>query len=129
MLLPGDESRLTVALVTAVTFGLVVRRLAIVAGDQREQRRRAGSDGVPMLLVGSLGERDHRPEASEFSAILTKPVKPSALYDALASSMVDRQRPPVALSVLEKSSGTGGTRWLMASRHWTQCLVSATTWC
>jgi signal transduction histidine kinase/CheY-like chemotaxis protein len=40
-LLAGHEGRLTIVLVSALTFGLVVSRLAIVAGDQREQRRLA----------------------------------------------------------------------------------------
>ena len=53
--------------------------------------RREGADGVPMILLSSLGERDRRLEGAEFSAMLTRPIKPSALYDALASSMAVRR--------------------------------------
>ena len=49
--------------------------------------RREGADGLPLILLGSWGGRDRQPGMSEFSAVLTKPIKPSALYDALASGM------------------------------------------
>lgn len=52
-LLAGHEGRLTIVLVSAVTFGLVVSRLAIVAGDQREQRRLAAE-----LKIASAAKSD-----------------------------------------------------------------------
>ena len=45
---------------------------------------RAGADGLPMILLSSPAERDRRPELSGFGAMLTKPIKPSTLFDALA---------------------------------------------
>jgi CheY-like chemotaxis protein len=54
--------------------------------------RRAGADGLPLILLGSWGGRDRHPGMSEFSAVLSKPIKPSALYDALASGMADARR-------------------------------------
>ena len=54
--------------------------------------RRAGADGVPMILLSSLAERDRRPDVSDFGAMLTKPIKPSTLFDALASGMAGPER-------------------------------------
>jgi signal transduction histidine kinase/CheY-like chemotaxis protein len=53
--------------------------------------RQEGAGDLPLILLSSLGERDRRPEANQFSAVLTKPVKPSALYDALATGMATGQ--------------------------------------
>jgi signal transduction histidine kinase/CheY-like chemotaxis protein len=39
--------------------------------------------GLPLILLTSLGRRELREGAEAFSAHLTKPVKPSALFDAL----------------------------------------------
>jgi PAS domain S-box-containing protein len=38
---------------------------------------------LPLILLSSLGYHENRPGASRFSAYLTKPVKPSQLYDCL----------------------------------------------
>jgi signal transduction histidine kinase/CheY-like chemotaxis protein len=54
--------------------------------------RRAGADGVPMILLGSTANGDRRSDVSEFSAMLTKPIMPSTLYDALASVMAGPER-------------------------------------
>jgi len=40
---------------------------------------------LPIILLTSLGRRELGAEELNFSAYLTKPLKPSALYDALAS--------------------------------------------
>ena len=58
-----------------------------------EALRSEAGGGLPLILLSSLGERDRRPGASAFSAVLTKPIKPSALYDALATSMAGSERP------------------------------------
>jgi PAS domain S-box-containing protein len=44
---------------------------------------KARNSGLPMILLTSLGRRELRGSADEFAAHLTKPVKPSALFDAL----------------------------------------------
>ena len=56
-----------------------------------EALRREGDDGMPLILLSSLGERDRRPAAAEFSIMLTKPIKPSALYDALVTSIASHR--------------------------------------
>jgi CheY-like chemotaxis protein len=50
----------------------------------REIRKRHDEKSLPIILLTSLGRREIGAEDLEFAAYLTKPLKPSALYDALA---------------------------------------------
>jgi signal transduction histidine kinase/CheY-like chemotaxis protein len=65
--------------------------------------RREGLEGPPIILLTSLGERIRRDGDAELSSVLTKPVKPSALFDALARGMAmrtgtdERRQPPQPL--------------------------------
>jgi PAS domain S-box-containing protein len=52
----------------------------------REIRRYRDADALPLVMLTSLGRRAGDREASgEFAAILTKPIKASQLYDAVAA--------------------------------------------
>ena len=53
---------------------------AMLAAEIRRQR---GAEELPLVLLSSLGHRDFVPDPTLFAACLTKPVKPSLLYDAL----------------------------------------------
>jgi CheY-like chemotaxis protein len=50
----------------------------------REIRSLHDEKSLPIILLTSLGRREIGAEDLEFAAYLTKPLKPSALYDALA---------------------------------------------
>ncbi len=50
----------------------------------REIRKLQDEKALPIILLTSLGRRELGAEELNFSAYLTKPLKPSALYDALA---------------------------------------------
>jgi signal transduction histidine kinase/DNA-binding response OmpR family regulator len=50
----------------------------------REIRKLQDEKALPIILLTSLGRRELGAEELHFSAYLTKPLKPSALYDALA---------------------------------------------
>ena len=50
----------------------------------REIRQLPGGTGLPLVLLSSLGMRDVKAEKELFTAALTKPVKPSQLFDVLA---------------------------------------------
>jgi CheY-like chemotaxis protein len=50
----------------------------------REIRKLQDEKALPIILLTSLGRRELGAEELDFSAYLTKPLKPSALYDALA---------------------------------------------
>jgi CheY-like chemotaxis protein len=50
----------------------------------REIREVQDEKSLPIILVTSLGRRELGADEANFSAYLTKPLKPSALYDALA---------------------------------------------
>jgi CheY-like chemotaxis protein len=50
----------------------------------REIRKLQDEKALPIILLTSLGRREIGAEELNFSAYLTKPLKPSALYDALA---------------------------------------------
>jgi len=51
----------------------------------REIRKLRDQNSLPLILLTSLGRREIGAEDVEFAAYLTKPLKPSHLYDALAS--------------------------------------------
>jgi CheY-like chemotaxis protein len=50
----------------------------------REIRKLQDEKALPIILLTSLGRRELGADELHFSAYLTKPIKPSALYDALA---------------------------------------------
>ncbi len=50
----------------------------------REIRKLQDEKALPIILLTSLGRRELGADELHFSAYLTKPLKPSALYDALA---------------------------------------------
>ncbi|HSB02191.1 MAG TPA: response regulator, partial [Anaerolineales bacterium] len=50
----------------------------------REIRKVRDKRSLPIILLTSLGRREIEARELEFAAFLTKPLKPSALYDALA---------------------------------------------
>ncbi|HEY6008437.1 MAG TPA: response regulator, partial [Geobacteraceae bacterium] len=50
----------------------------------REIRKLRDPNSLPIILLTSLGRREIGAEDLEFAAYLTKPLKPSHLYDALA---------------------------------------------
>jgi CheY-like chemotaxis protein len=51
----------------------------------REIRTLPGGDKLPLILLSSLGQREVTSEKQLFKAALTKPVKPSQLFDLLAA--------------------------------------------
>jgi CheY-like chemotaxis protein len=51
----------------------------------REIRKLHHEKSLPIVLLTSLGRREIGADDAEFAAYLTKPLKPSHLYDALAS--------------------------------------------
>ena len=50
----------------------------------REIRKLRGEKSLPIILLTSLGRREVEADDLRFAAYLTKPLKPSNLYDALA---------------------------------------------
>ena len=57
-----------------------------------------GAGGIPMILASSVGDAKTHVEAAKslFAAVLTKPVRQSALYDALVSAVARREGARVA---------------------------------
>ncbi|MBL9103195.1 MAG: response regulator [Myxococcales bacterium] len=51
-------------------------------------RREAGGAGLPLIVLTTLGQREQRPEAALAAAFLSKPLKPSQLYNALVEVLV-----------------------------------------
>jgi GAF domain-containing protein/CheY-like chemotaxis protein/tetratricopeptide (TPR) repeat protein len=50
-----------------------------------------GGEGLPLVLFSSLGRREVDVEQVGFAAFLTKPLKPSQLFDVLMSILADEQ--------------------------------------
>jgi PAS domain S-box-containing protein len=58
-----------------------------------EIRRYRDADALPLVMISSLGRRaDDREARGEFTAILTKPIKASQLYEAVAAAVGARTR-------------------------------------
>jgi CheY-like chemotaxis protein len=70
----------------------------------REIRRLPGGEKLPLVLLSSLGQREVTSEKSLFNASLTKPVKPSQLFDILAGTFkeMDAVPSPVPTRVVPK---------------------------
>ncbi|MDD2763604.1 MAG: CHASE domain-containing protein [Opitutaceae bacterium] len=68
----------------------------------REIRRLPGGDRLPLLLLSSLGQRETAADKGLFAANLTKPVKPSQLFDLLAGIFRETATPPAPIRVVPK---------------------------
>jgi CheY-like chemotaxis protein len=76
---------------------------------------------LPLILLSSLGDRPSATDAALFAAVLTKPVKPSVLYDALADAVAapnltdgDGRLQPAGDQSGRAGTATNGTRVLLA---------------
>ncbi|MGE5251247.1 MAG: GAF domain-containing protein [Bacteroidota bacterium] len=82
------------------TFDLAILDLQMPDMDgimlAREFRRLEAGKLMPIILLTSLGRREVHEDELNFAAYLTKPLKPSALFDALAAIFMRRlaARPP-----------------------------------
>jgi CheY-like chemotaxis protein len=57
----------------------------------REIRKLREAAALPLVLFTSLGRRESDPDAVNFAAFLSKPIKPSQLFDALAGIFTSPQ--------------------------------------
>ncbi len=57
----------------------------------REIRRLPGLEKLPMVMLSSLGQHEVKAEKDLFHAVLTKPVKPSQLFDLLAGTFKESE--------------------------------------
>ena len=55
-----------------------------------EIRKEYTEQMLPLVLISSLGYRETQPEHAFFAAYLTKPIKPSVLYNSLATAIMKR---------------------------------------
>jgi GAF domain-containing protein/CheY-like chemotaxis protein len=76
----------------------------------REIRKLQDEKALPIILLTSLGRRELGAEELNFSAYLTKPLKPSALYDALAGIFARNliaARPEPVRAAMDKEMAKG----------------------
>ena len=78
----------------------------------REIRGHPAGTALPLVLFTSLGRREARAEEEGFAAYLHKPIKPSQLFDALATVLAER---PVHMR--ERGAPRGELDPDMARRH------------
>jgi len=57
----------------------------------REIRRLPGREKLPLVLLSSLGQREVTSEKNLFNAALTKPVKPSQLFDLIVGTFKEAE--------------------------------------
>ena len=67
---------------------------------------RTSAARLPLILLTSLGRREDDSEL--FAAHLTKPIRPSQLYDALVDALGARAPAPVAAAVSEQAAASPG---------------------
>ncbi len=84
----------------------------------REIRKLQNEKALPIILLTSLGRRELGAEELNFSAYLTKPLKPSALYDALAGifarNLVSPKAEPVKAAMDKEMAKEHPLRILLA---------------
>src|SRR5439155_17055903 len=85
---------------------LVDLHMPEIDGLELAARAAAAGISVPILILSSIGARDR--EGAEVAAWLAKPVKPSALHDALATVLLGDQLP--ARGDLREATKAGPTR-------------------
>jgi PAS domain S-box-containing protein len=59
-------------------------------------RATAAGRHLPLILLSSLGDRPSAADAALFATVLSKPIKPSALFDAVANALADPDFPASA---------------------------------
>ena len=92
----------------AFDIAVVSSRVPGLTGPMLAEEIRKNCRSMPLVVLSQVG---HRPEI-ESAAILTKPIKPSQLYDALIKAMDHRS--VQALSEAEGKAGHGTLRILLA---------------
>jgi CheY-like chemotaxis protein len=97
-----DGPRVDIAVVDRTMPDLDGRTLAHALGEA------AGAGSLPVVVVSSIGSRE--PLAGNVVAWLTKPVKPSALLDALLDTLTDEVRVAAAGGSAVTASGPPGER-------------------
>ncbi len=84
----------------------------------REIRKLQDEKALPIILLTSLGRRELGADELNFSAYLTKPLKPSALYDALAGifarNLISPKPEPVKASMDKEMAKNHPLRILLA---------------
>jgi signal transduction histidine kinase/DNA-binding response OmpR family regulator len=85
----------------------------------RAIRERGGGATLPLLMLTSMGFEKTRDLGVRFASLLTKPVKPSVLFDALVSVFYEAPRRQVAAPAAEDAPMAGGhpLRILLAEDH------------
>ena len=95
----------------------------------RAIRQEPAGAALPLVLFTSLGRREARAEDEGFAAYLHKPIKPSQLFDALAS---DPGRPAGSRSGARRRRGASSIRrWPAATRSgssWPRTTWSTRRW-
>jgi CheY-like chemotaxis protein/anti-sigma regulatory factor (Ser/Thr protein kinase) len=83
----------------------------------REIRKLRDEKSLPVILLTSLGRREIGADDLHFAAYLTKPLKPSALYDALAGLFARNVVAPKTDTAAMPSQGRPGIDADLGKRH------------
>jgi CheY-like chemotaxis protein len=83
----------------------------------REIRKVRPEKSLPIILLTSLGRREIGADDLDFAAYLTKPLKPSALYDALAGIFARNDVTPTAQSESASQPGRSAIDADLGRRH------------
>ncbi len=87
----------------------------------KEIRKKRHKDDFPLILFSSLGGLERIPKDIEFSARLTKPIKPSLLYDAIVNVMSHQVDLPTVVPLQEDEAHLDQ---IMGERHPLQILLA-----
>jgi PAS domain S-box-containing protein len=83
-----------------------------LAREIRKLEAARGATRLPLVLFTSLGGRETGRESEEFAAVLSKPLRQSALFDVLMKLFADQTRPAVRTAPERVTLDPG-----LASRH------------
>ena len=76
-------------------------------------RESAHGHGLPVIILSSIGHREHGRASAAVASFLLKPVKPSALHDALVTVLLGRE--PVGEGGTDARAAEAGPR--LGERH------------
>jgi PAS domain S-box-containing protein len=71
---------------------MLAREIRQFEKDPRGDEQRRNLTGLPLIMFSSLGKRGDDTDALHFAAYLTKPLKPSSLFDALMTIFAEQKQ-------------------------------------
>jgi len=100
----GQEALRMIDIAECFDLGLLDMQMPEMDGLMLAEaiHQRENGRGVPLIMLSSIGAIVDDPRTSEFTAVLTKPIKPSQLYNVLVNVFSEENRSTHSLASAEE---------------------------